>query len=73
MSELRAEKCLLIRLGLDVHAAIVRAARERHITETKFIEQLLTVIVKDDLIDALLDDRLKQHSARPAPPKLKAG
>ena len=57
MSELRAEKRLLIRLTLDVHDAIVRAARERHTTKTEFIERLLTVIVKDGLIDALLDDR----------------
>jgi hypothetical protein len=57
MSELRAEKCLLIRLTLDVHAAIVRAARGHHTTKTEFIERLLTVIVKDGLIDALLDDR----------------
>ena len=57
MSEPRAEKCLLIRLALDVHDAIVRAARGRHTTKTEFIERLLTVIVKDDLIDALLDER----------------
>jgi hypothetical protein len=57
MSELRAEKRLLIRPALDVHDAIVRAARGRHITKTGFIEKLLTVIVKDGLIDALLDDR----------------
>jgi hypothetical protein len=56
MSELRAEKCLLIRPTLDVHDAIVRAAHERHTTKTEFIEALLTVIVKDGLIDALLDD-----------------
>jgi hypothetical protein len=56
MSELRAEKYLLIRPALDVHDAIVRAARERHTTKTEFIEKLLAVIVKDDLIDALLDD-----------------
>jgi hypothetical protein len=55
MSELRAEKRLLIRPALDVHDAIVRAARGRHITKTEFIEKLLTV--KDGLIDALLDDR----------------
>jgi hypothetical protein len=42
---------------LDVHDAIVRAARGRHTTKTEFIERLLTVIVKDGLIDALLDDR----------------
>ena len=57
MSEPRAEKRLLIRLALHVHDAIVRAARGRHTTKTEFIERLLTVIVKDDLIDALLDDR----------------
>ena len=57
MSELRAEKRLLIRLARDVHDAIVRAARGRHTTKTEFIERLLTVIVKDDLIDALLDER----------------
>jgi hypothetical protein len=57
MSGLRAEKCLLIRPALGVHDAIVRAARGRHITKTEFIERLLTVVVKDGLIDALLDDR----------------
>ncbi|MGA7208153.1 MAG: hypothetical protein WBX78_04535 [Pseudolabrys sp.] len=57
MSELRAEKRLLLRLALDVHDVIVRAARGRHTTKTEFIERLLTVIVKDGLIDALLDDR----------------
>jgi hypothetical protein len=57
MSELRAEKCLLIRPALGVHDAIVRAARGRHITKTEFIKRLLTVIVQDGLIDALLDDR----------------
>jgi hypothetical protein len=34
-----------------------RAARGRHITKTKFIERLLAVIIKDGLIDAVLDDR----------------
>ena len=57
MSELRAEKYLLIRPTLDVHDAIVRAARGRHTTKTEFIERLLAVIIKDDLIDAPLDDR----------------
>ncbi|MGC1793758.1 MAG: hypothetical protein WA753_20335, partial [Pseudolabrys sp.] len=57
MSEPRAEKRLLIRLAPDVHDAIVRAARGRHTTKTEFIERLLTVIVEDDLIDALLDER----------------
>jgi len=57
MSELRTEKRVLIRPALDVHDAIVRAARERHTTKIEFIEKLLTVIVKDGLIDALLDDR----------------
>jgi uncharacterized protein (DUF1778 family) len=56
MSKLRAEKRLLIRLTLDVHDAIVRAARGRHTTKTEFIERLLTVIVRDGLIDALLDE-----------------
>jgi hypothetical protein len=56
MSELRAEKCLLIRPTLDVHDAIVRAARGRCTTRAEFIERLLAVIIKDSLIDALLDD-----------------
>jgi hypothetical protein len=56
MSELRIEKRVLIRPASDVHAAIVRAARGRHITRTEFIEKLLAVIVRDHLIDALLDD-----------------
>jgi hypothetical protein len=64
MAELRAEKCLLIRLALGVHDAIVRAARERHTSKTEFIERLLTVIVEDGLIDALLDDR--DDESRPA-------
>jgi hypothetical protein len=55
MSELRAEKCLLIRPTLDVHDAIVRAARGR-CYQAEFIERLLAVIIKDSLIDALLDD-----------------
>jgi hypothetical protein len=57
MSELRAEKYLLIRPALDVHDAIVRAARGRHTTKTEFIERLLAVIVNDGLINAVLDDR----------------
>jgi hypothetical protein len=57
MSELRTEKRVLIRPAPDVHDAIVRAAHERHVTKTEFIEKLLAVIVHDALIDALLDDR----------------
>ena len=57
MSELRTEKRLLIRPALDVYDAIVRAARERHVTRTELIEKLLAVIVKDGLIGAVLDDR----------------
>ena len=74
MSEPRAEKYLLIRLALDVHDAIVRAARGRHTTKTEFIERLLTVIVKDSLIDALLDDRdrrrLSSTKGKPRRPNL---
>jgi hypothetical protein len=43
--------------ALHVHDAIVRAARGRHTTKIEFIERLLAVIIKDGLIDALLDDR----------------
>jgi hypothetical protein len=48
--------CLYVRAP-DVHDAIVRAARGRHITRTEFIERLLSVVVHDGLIDAVLDDR----------------
>jgi uncharacterized protein (DUF1778 family) len=57
MSELGTEKRVLIRPAPDVHDAIVRAARGRHITRTEFIERLLAVIVKDGLVDTLMDDR----------------
>jgi hypothetical protein len=53
------EKYLLIRPTAPVHDALLRAARHRQMFKTDFIEMLLTVIVDDDLIDAVLDDTKK--------------
>jgi hypothetical protein len=52
-----SEKFLLIRPATDVHDAIVRAARGRQMVKCELIERLLTHIVHDNLIDAVMDDR----------------
>jgi hypothetical protein len=46
----------IIRPAPNVAAAIARAARERHMLRTELIEKLLSVVVKDKLIDAVTDD-----------------
>ena len=53
------EKYLLIRPSTPVHDALLQAARHRQMIKTDFIELLLTVIVDDNLIDAVLDDTKK--------------
>lgn len=53
------ERYLLIRPTGPVHDALQRAARHRQMFKIDFIEKLLTVIVDDNLIDAVLDDTKK--------------
>ena len=58
-ADLRDQKYLLIRPTQPVHDALLQAARHRQMVKTDFIELLLTVIVDDNLIDAVLDDTKK--------------
>jgi hypothetical protein len=49
-------KYLLIRPSTDVDEALKAAASKRRVHKIALIERLLTVIVTDNLVDAVLDD-----------------
>ncbi len=49
-------KYLLIRPPAHVDAALKIAAHKRKINKVQIIERLLTIVVIDDIIDAVLDD-----------------
>lgn len=51
-----SEKFLLIRPSAIVDEALRKAARSRRVHKVQLIERLLTIIVTDKLIDAVLDD-----------------
>jgi hypothetical protein len=50
------EKYVLIRPPTIVDEALKAAARKRQMQKVELIERLLTIIVADDLINAVLDD-----------------
>jgi hypothetical protein len=49
-------KYLLIRPSAEIDEALKTAARKRRLHKVQLIERLLTVVVTDNLIDAVLDD-----------------
>lgn len=49
-------KYLLIRPAAPIDEALKAAARKRRVHKVQLIERLLTVVVTDNLIDAVLDD-----------------
>ena len=51
-----ADKYILIRPPVAVDDALKVAARKRHLHKVELIERILSVIVGDRLIDAVLDD-----------------
>lgn len=51
-----SEKYVLIRPPSEVDDALRSAARKRHLHKVVLIERLLSMIVVDNLIDAVLDD-----------------
>jgi len=51
-----SEKFVLIRPSTIVDQALKNAAHKRRMHKVQLIERLLTVIVTDKLIDAVLDD-----------------
>jgi len=50
------EKFVLIRPPSSVSEVLCMAARKRGLQRAEFIDKLLTVIVADRLIDAIMDD-----------------
>jgi len=49
-------KYLLIRPSAEIDEALKTAARKRRLHKVQLIERLLTVVVADNIINAVLDD-----------------
>src|SRR4029077_2506449 len=56
MRRIDDSKFVLIRPPSNVNEVLCMAARRRHLQRAEFIDKLLTVIVADKLIDAIMDD-----------------